>query len=113
MWQKTRPRTAGRLALCAWAALVFSRGPASADEKRQPPVSDKEITRLVLQLGDDHFATREKAQRALLQIGKPALEALRKAMASTTDAELRRRAIEIMREIDPGGERRAQMEAKR
>jgi hypothetical protein len=74
---------------------------------------DKEINQLILQLGADKFATREKAQRALVQIGKPALEALRKTIASTTDAEVRRRAMRIVQVIDPDGARRAGLEDTR
>jgi hypothetical protein len=57
------------------------------------------ITKLVEQLGSDSFESREKAQAALEKIGAPALEALRKAAASD-EAELRRRAGELVQAIE-------------
>ena len=110
---KSRACVASSLALCAFAAAVFSLVPSSADEKGQPPPSDKEIANLVILLSDERFATREKAQKALLQIGKPAVEALRKTARDTTDLEVRLRAKEILKQIDPGGMRRAELEKTR
>src|SRR5260370_3867591 len=54
-----------------------------------------EIERLVKQLGDDDFDTRETATKRLKEIGEPALDALRKA-ATNDDAEVRRRAQEAL-----------------
>jgi hypothetical protein len=104
---------AGSLALCAWATVAFSLAPAWADEKRQPPPTEKEITDLIRQLGADDFAARDRAQQALVRIGKPALEPLRKASRDATDVELRRRARAVMEQIDPGGTRRAELEETR
>jgi hypothetical protein len=101
------------LVVCALAAAVSFHSPASGDEKLQSLPSEKEISNFILQLGDEDFATREKAQKALLRIGTPALEALRKAIRDTTDLEIRRRANEITKQIDPGGARRAELEEKR
>jgi HEAT repeat protein len=56
---------------------------------------DKEIARLVKQLGDDDFDKREEATARLKEIGEPALDALDKAKSSR-DAEVRRRAEEIV-----------------
>jgi HEAT repeat protein len=75
------------------AALVVgaSASIASADEWR--------IARLVRQLGAESFEERERATRELLEIGGPALAALRDAAAST-DAEIARRAKACIPEIE-------------
>jgi len=57
------------------------------------------IARLVKQLGDDAFAQREAASKELETIGAPALAALRKAVASSDDFEIRRRAERIVETI--------------
>ncbi|HEY7428566.1 MAG TPA: hypothetical protein VH682_30330 [Gemmataceae bacterium] len=64
------------------------------------PVTDPaEIDRLIRQLGSDNFAKRQEASKALETVGEPALEALRKA-AKGGDAEVRRRANELVRTIE-------------
>jgi uncharacterized protein (TIGR03067 family) len=57
------------------------------------------IARLIQQLGDDVFAKREAASKALDAIGKPALGPLRKAAASSGDAEIRLRARRLVQGI--------------
>jgi uncharacterized protein (TIGR03067 family) len=57
------------------------------------------IARLIGQLGDDTFAKREAASKQLKAIGEPALESLRKAAASDSDPEIRRRAERIVEAI--------------
>jgi WD40 repeat protein len=59
------------------------------------PPDDKEIARLVKQLGDDDFDQREAATLRLQAIGEPALDALHTAKTSA-DAEVRRRAADIV-----------------
>jgi hypothetical protein len=103
----TRP-----LALCTLVAAIFSLLPASADDKRHPP-TEKEIAKRILELGDDDFPTREKAQRALLRIGKPAAAALWKASRDNTDLEIRQRAKQILAQVDPGWARRLELEKMR
>lgn len=64
----------------------------------QPPgerVEDR-VARLITQLGHAEFARRDAATRELDAIGEPALGALRKAAASSDDAEIRRRAERIL-----------------
>ena len=60
------------------------------------PVS---IDRLVEQLGSVHFAEREAASRALNTLGEPALAVLRRARSSP-DAEISRRAKQLVTQID-------------
>jgi uncharacterized protein (TIGR03067 family) len=54
------------------------------------------VARLIGQLGDDRFDEREAASRELEEVGDPALGSLRKAAASSRDAEIRRRAEQII-----------------
>src|SRR2546422_8952217 len=54
---------------------------------------------LVKQLGDDSFTVREKAFTGLVDLGWPALPALRKAMADP-DREQAQRAAECVRKIE-------------
>jgi hypothetical protein len=57
--------------------------------------AEREIARLVQQLGDSQFIKREAAFQELKQRGPVALPALRKALKSN-DAEIRRRAEELV-----------------
>jgi tetratricopeptide (TPR) repeat protein len=59
-----------------------------------PPTADQ-ISRWVEQLGDNDFATRQKASQRLWEAGKPA-EAALKGAAQSDDLEVRRRASEIL-----------------
>jgi len=61
------------------------------------------IARLIKQLGDDAFKKREDASRELDAIGEPALGSLRKAAASSDDAEIRRRAEKIAGDVAARG----------
>jgi hypothetical protein len=60
---------------------------------------DKDIERLVKQLGADEFDQREAASAALNKVGKPALKALRKAATESDDAEVRFRAAALVQAI--------------
>jgi uncharacterized protein (TIGR03067 family) len=57
------------------------------------------IARLIQQLGDDDFAQRDAASKELDAIGEPAVAALRQVAASSADAEIRRRAEIIVRNV--------------
>src|SRR5437870_8967477 len=75
-----------------WIALVLLAlpfVPAVADDP-----DDKEIARLVKQLGSSDYHTREKATKRLAEISQALLDALDKAAASD-DAEVRGRADNI------------------
>lgn len=74
--------------------------PTGAAEKAD---ADK-ITKLIEKLGSGDFAEREKAYQDLDALGAPALEALRKATKSE-DAEVRRRADELVAKIEKIAER--------
>lgn len=83
-------------ALLAGLGLVsLSGSPAPAAK----PPSAAEIRKLIDQLGSASFAEREEATAALDAAGEPALPGLRKA-AESDDAEVRRRAGELLRKIE-------------
>jgi hypothetical protein len=56
------------------------------------------IAKLIEQLGDDSFETRQAATEALDKIGKPALGALEKALTNA-DSEIRKRAKDLVGRI--------------
>lgn len=67
-----------------WAALLIS-GFAAGDGRGNPvddAASDR-MTALVGQLGDDTFAKREEASKALADLAESALPDIRKAAAAT------------------------------
>ena len=65
-------------------AFVFSLASFAAGTS-----DDKDIERLVKQLGSDEFKEREAASNALNKVGKSALNALRKAAKDSDDLEVR------------------------
>ena len=68
----------------------------AADESS---VTEKEIQRLIEQLGSSRFREREQATQYLFEIGKPALPSLKEA-AKSPDAEVRGRAQRLVERID-------------
>src|SRR5213596_3155956 len=76
----------------AFLLLMLPFVPAVADDP-----DDKEIARLVKQLGSSDFRTRDEATKRLTEIGEPALDALGKA---TGTLETRRRAEQIVAVIE-------------
>jgi len=69
-------------------------------EKESSP-SERAIRQWVRQLGDQDFQVREMATQALIKAGPYAIEAVREA-ARSSDAEVRRRALEIAKQIEDG-----------
>ncbi|HKB37559.1 MAG TPA: HEAT repeat domain-containing protein [Gemmataceae bacterium] len=87
--------------LCTWLALLVGLGfvlsvPSNAAEKADPET----INKLIEKLSSNRFAEREKAQKALAEIGMPALEALKKAAEDTKDMEGKRRAKELLAKLE-------------
>lgn len=78
----------------AGLALMLSL-PSPAEEAP----NKEQIDKLIDQLGSGVFAEREKASKELAAIGVPVLEALRKA-AKSDDAEVRKRAEELIPKIE-------------
>src|SRR5262249_4288458 len=78
--------------------VLLTLGLCAAEEKKDT-ADPKQIARQIEELGDRRHAKREAAERALRQIGVPALDALREA-ARSKDAEVRRRATRLLRQIE-------------
>ncbi len=68
--------------------------------KTPRPRAARAIVRLVAQLDDDDFDVREKASADLARIGMPALSELRRMLRTTTSAEARRRADDLLARLD-------------
>jgi hypothetical protein len=82
-------------ALCAiWVSPIVAQKPETSDAKLAA-----RIARLVKQLDAPEFETREKAEKELLKIGKPALEAVAQA-AKSPSAEVQIRAKRILATIN-------------
>ena len=60
--------------------------------RAETAVDNRDIERLIKQLGSDEFEEREAASKALKKVGKPALKALHEAATENADAEIRSRA---------------------
>lgn len=93
---KTRSVISQILAIsAAWIVTVAAILPenALAEDTKQP-----QVTKLIQQLGDDNFETREKAQQTLIDLGQQAVPLLQKA-AESTNAEVAFRARQALRAI--------------
>ncbi|HEX3150436.1 MAG TPA: sigma-70 family RNA polymerase sigma factor [Gemmataceae bacterium] len=60
----------------------------------------KRLTALVADLDSATFATREKASKELLEIGRPALAALREIARTSKSSEVGKRATDLIEQID-------------
>lgn len=78
----------------AGVALVVEKKEKSADD----PSLGKKIDELIEQLGDDAWDAREKATRALIALGRPAVPKLAEA-ARSGDAEVKWRTAHILKMI--------------
>src|SRR5262249_26245961 len=86
-----------RLVLFSFMLLTLTVPALSQSPTKAEP---SEIERLIKQLGSDNFAEREAASKALEAIGEPALEALKKAATESVDAEVRRRAKQMVQSVE-------------
>jgi len=87
---------AGAMAWLAAATLLMVPASARTAEKADKPLADAaEIAKLVKQLGDDNYATREAAQKKLIEIGPPARDAVAAALESK-DPEVSTRAKAVL-----------------
>ncbi len=87
-------------------ALLIGLGVALLGSLPSPAgetVSGEKIDKLIEQMGSGTFAERQKASKELDAIGAPALKALRKA-AKSEDAEIRKRAEELVKKIEKQAE---------
>ena len=84
--------------LCVLAGMSFlveGGSPRDDAEKAKP----ERVAALIEELGDDAFAKREAASKALETVGRPALRALLVAVTTTDNPETRRRAERLIRAI--------------
>src|SRR5207249_3697983 len=79
----------------AFLLLMLPFVPAVADDP-----DDKEIARLVKQLGSSDFRAREAARKELEAIGEPARASLRKVTDSGADLETQRRASALLQTLN-------------
>jgi hypothetical protein len=93
-----------RVVICVFLLGVVVPGLLRADDSRLATTADEEqrATELVLMLGSDEFAARERALDELVQLGPAALTALEDGLQSA-DREIRfrcRYALKIVRVLD-------------
>jgi WD40 repeat protein len=81
--------------------------------QRVSPVTEKDLARLIAQLGDDEFAVREKATTQIEALGELATPTLRRALAVTISKEARRRIEQLLDRQQAGGLTREQLRSLR
>jgi RNA polymerase sigma factor (sigma-70 family) len=69
--------------------------------QRVASVDERRIARLVADLDNDQFETREEATKRLHELGELAEPLLRKALAEKPSPELRRRVENLLAQLDP------------
>jgi hypothetical protein len=72
--------------------------------KPAPALSEKEIARLIVDLGSDDFATRERASATLKKVLLAAAPALRRARADHPSLEKLKRINRLLADLDPSRE---------
>ncbi len=82
------------------ALLIGTAGLIAADDEK--PADEKEVNKLIDQLGDEDPDVRQGAREKLFKVGEPALEHIRKAIKSHPDPDVRLRAILLARDINVG-----------
>jgi RNA polymerase sigma factor (sigma-70 family) len=117
-WDLRPPKTAGPID-AAWQALTKTEGatafqaqghllaaPAEAirligkQVKPVEPPDPKRLAALLADLDSSDFAAREQASKGLAEMGRPALTALREAVRKTESAEVRKRATDLIQQIE-------------
>jgi WD40 repeat protein len=107
LWQDLASSKATQSWRAMWRLVVEPRRALVLLEKRLHPAtgpSSAQLARWITDLGSDQFATREKASRALVELGELAGPALKQALREKdTDAEARRRLQLALQRIDHPG----------
>lgn len=83
------------LSVQAVILIACMRTPCAEDEPRPTPDERARIQELVKQLGDEDFATREKATNELKELAEKAFEEI-EAATKSDDAEIQRRASRLL-----------------
>jgi WD40 repeat protein len=91
-----------------WGLLMLAVGagqvaglPGQENQGSTAKTSDSEkIDKLIRQLGSSRYADRLAANKALAEIGEPALPALRRTAVAGVDLETRRRVEDLVRTIE-------------
>jgi WD40 repeat protein len=105
-----QPRSPFRvLSLALFAALIVLAGGLAAarsdDEKKENKPDEKEIKKLIDQLGDDDEKKVAEAEKKLLALGEAAIEPVKKAIKDHPDADVRLRAIVLLKKLARGAYR--------
>jgi RNA polymerase sigma factor (sigma-70 family) len=88
-------------AIWALAAAPEQTVPLLRERLRLAPAPDaKRLARLIADLDDDEFAVREKATRELEKLGPLARPALRQVLAGRPSAEVRLRAMKLLKKAE-------------
>jgi len=87
--------------LCTFFPLLAASAIRGEGKQSPRPANPAEISRLIRQLGSNEFDEREAAGKALAAIGRPALDALLKAVAEGDDAEIHKRASALVKFVVP------------
>jgi WD40 repeat protein len=93
-WEDLAKGTGEKAYQAMWDLTASPASSVPMLEKRLRPVkpaSEKVIAKLIADLDDDDFETRQKASEALAKLGEVAETALRKALASAKDVDLKLR----------------------
>jgi WD40 repeat protein len=90
----------GPLALVGSALLLSAVVGGEGAKTDAPAKVPAEVERLIKQLGNDAFEEREAASKALAAMGEAARPALLKAATGSDDAEIRRRAEQLVEALD-------------
>ena len=75
-------------------------GPAKVDISKLTPVLSQKIDQLIKELGDDDHTVREKAQKALIEIGEIAAPKLKETLKKSADPEVKTRITGILKELE-------------
>ncbi len=93
------------LALVAALALAGGLAPVRSDDKKDEKPDDKQIQKWIDQLGDDNEEVIKNAEKKLLELGEAAVEPLEKASKNHADADVRLRAIVLLKAVKRGAYR--------
>jgi hypothetical protein len=87
-------------AVCALAAAPRQALPFLKERLRPATVGTAQVGRLLADLDADAFAVREEATHELAGLGKGAESGLRRALAESSSAEVRKRARELLERLE-------------